>query len=125
MVFELLDGIQIELEYTIGAKKELLNIFGSNDKLAAAFAVDNDVDLAENASKIGAAMAKAAYLRQKAQSDLLGTEITARVIDWETIFQLLDDEKTLSLVNAITATIKEANDTKVQVKAEKKETAER
>lgn len=123
MVYEL-EGVQFDLEYTIGTKRELLKIFGTQDKIAAAFATNSDVELAENAAKIGSAMMASAYQRQKARSAILGTEVTAKVIDAESLFQLLDDASTIRLINAITATIKEANDTQVEAKSEgKKEEA--
>ena len=123
MVFEL-EGVRFDLEYTIGTKRELLKIFGTQDKIAAAFATNSDVELAENAAKIGSAMMASAYQRQKARNAILGTEATAKVIDAESLFQLLDDASTIRLINAITATIKEANDTQVEAKSEgKKEEA--
>ena len=123
MVFEL-EGVRFDLEYTIGTKRELLKIFGTQDKIAAAFATNSDVELAENAAKIGSAMMASAYQRQKARNVILGTEVTAKVIDAESLFQLLDDASTIRLINAITATIKEANDTQVEAKSEgKKEEA--
>lgn len=119
MVFEL-EGVRFDLEYTIGTKRELLKIFGTQDKIAAAFATNSDVELAENAAKIGSAMMASAYQRQKARNVILGTEVTAKVIDAESLFQLLDDASTIRLINAITATIKEANDTQVEAKSEEK-----
>lgn len=123
MVFTLIKGVDLELAYTIGAKKDLLKEFGGTEQLAAVFATDSDVQLAENAAKVGAIMAKAEYARQKAKNALLGEPVTARLIEWETIFQLLDGDTTIGLINAITATIREANGTTVDVKPEKKEEA--
>ena len=124
MDFELM-GVKFPLAYTIGAKKDMLDEFGSQDKVASAFAVDNDVDLAQNAARMGVIMIKAEYLRQKAKNSLLGEEVTAKLIDYDTLFNLLDEEKTLDLIRAITQTVREANESSVKVKEEKdpKETA--
>lgn len=118
-------GVNIPLAYTIGAKKALLEAFGSADALQSAFMVDNEVDLAVNAAKIGSIMSNAEYLRQKAQNVLLGTEVTAKPIKEEDLFALLDVQSTLKLVESITETIRESNKTTIQVKedAGKKEEA--
>ena len=113
-IFNLM-GIEIPLAYTIGAKKELLEEFGTADKLQAAFAVASDVELAENAAKIGSIMAKAELTRQRAEHMLLGTEITAREISKEDLFALLDIEKTLELIEAISSSVREANKTQFQI----------
>jgi hypothetical protein len=113
-IFNLM-GIEIPLAYTIGAKKELLEEFGTADKLQAAFAVTSDVELAENAAKIGSIMAKAELTRQRAEHMLLGTEITAREISAEDLFALLDIEKTLELIEAISSSVREANKTQFQI----------
>ena len=113
-IFNLM-GIEIPLAYTIGAKKELLEEFGTADKLQAAFAVASDVELAENAAKIGSIMAKAELTRQRAEHMLLGTEITAREISAEDLFALLDIEKTLELIEAISSSVREANKTQFQI----------
>lgn len=113
-IFNLM-GIEIPLAYTIGAKKELLEEFGTADKLQAAFAVASDVELAENAAKIGSIMAKAELTRQRAEHMLLGTEITAREISEEDLFALLDIEKTLELIEAISSSVREANKTQFQI----------
>ena len=107
-------GVEIPLAYTIGAKKELLEAFGNADKLQAAFLVESDVELAENAARIGSIMAKAELVRQKAQQALLGTEVTARAIPFEDLFALLDISSTLELIEAISSTIREANKTTIQ-----------
>lgn len=112
-------GVDIPLAYTIGAKKELLEAFGSSDKLQAAFAVTSDIELAENAARIGSIMAKAEMMRQKAEHVLLGTEITAREIPYEDLFALLDIEKTMELIEAISSTIREANKTQFQTQETK------
>ena len=123
MDFNLL-GKNISLAYTIGAKKALLEAFGTPDKLQAAFAVDNDVELAENAARIGAIMANAEYNRQLAQKALLGTEVTATQIKEEDLFALLDVNSTLELVRSITETIRESNRTTFQVKGDSGKKAE-
>ena len=117
-------GVDIPLAYTIGAKKELLEAFGSSDKLQAAFAVTSDIELAENAARIGSIMAKAEMMRQKAEHVLLGTEITAREIPYEDLFALLDIEKTMELIEAISSTIREANKTQFQTQETKGKKAE-
>lgn len=117
-------GVDIPLAYTIGAKKELLEAFGSSDKLQAAFAVTSDIELAENAARIGSIMAKAEMMRQKAEHVLLGTEITAREIPYEDLFALLDIEKTMELIEAISSTIREANKTQFQTQETKEKKAE-
>lgn len=117
-------GVDIPLAYTIGAKKDLLEAFGSADKLQAVFLVESDVELAENAARVGAIMAKAELMRQKAENALLGTEITAKAISYEDIFALLDVAKTVELVDAITSTIKDANKTTVQAQEDNGKKAE-
>lgn len=107
-------GVSIPLAYTIRAKKALREAFDSPEALQQAFAVNNDVDLAFNASRIAAIMAEAEWYRQKAEAGLLGTEITARKIPQDDLFSMLDDETTLELVKAITRTVTEANKTSVQ-----------
>lgn len=119
-----LKGVDIPLAYTIGAKKELLEAFGTNDKLQAAFLVESDVELAENAARIGSIMAKAEYVRQKAENALLGTEITARVISYEDLFALLDISSVLELIEAISSTIREANKTAIQTQDDNGKKAE-
>ena len=117
-------GVDIPLAYTIGAKKELLEAFGSSDKLQAAFAVTSDIELAENAARIGSIMAKAELVRQRAEHVLLGTEMTAREISYEDLFALLDIEKTMELIEAISSTIREANKTQFQTQETKGKKAE-
>lgn len=122
-IFNLM-GVDIPLAYTIGAKKELLEAFGSSDKLQAAFAVTSDIELAENAARIGSIMAKAELVRQRAEHVLLGTEMTARDISYEDLFALLDIEKTMELIEAISSTIREANKTQFQTQETKGKKAE-
>lgn len=122
-IFNLM-GVDIPLAYTIGAKKELLEAFGSSDKLQAAFAVTSDIELAENAARIGSIMAKAELVRQRAEHVLLGTEMTAREISYEDLFALLDIEKTMELIEAISSTIREANKTQFQTQETKGKKAE-
>lgn len=110
----IIKGVSIPLAYTIRAKKALREAFDSPEALQQAFAVNNDVDLAFNASRIAAIMAEAEWYRQKAEAGLLGTEITARKIPQDDLFSMLDDETTLELVKAITRTVTEANKTSVQ-----------
>ena len=117
-------GVEIPLAYTIGAKKELLEAFGNADKLQAAFLVESDVELAENAARIGSIMAKAELVRQKAQQALLGTEVTARAIPFEDLFALLDISSTLELIEAITSTVREANKTTIQAQDDNGKKAE-
>ena len=107
-------GVSIPLAYTIRAKKALRDEFDSPEALQKAFAVDNDVDLAYNTSRIAAIMAEAEWYRQKAEAALLGTEITARRIPQDDLFSMLDTETTVELVKAITLTVTEANKTSVQ-----------
>lgn len=107
-------GVSIPLAYTIRAKKALRDEFESPEALQKAFAVDNDVDLAYNTSRIAAIMAEAEWYRQKAEAALLGTEITARRIPQDDLFSMLDTETTVELVKAITLTVTEANKTSVQ-----------
>jgi hypothetical protein len=107
-------GVSIPLAYTIRAKKALRDEFDSPEALQKAFAVDNDVDLAYNTSRIAAIMAEAEWYRQKAEAALLGTEITARRIPQDDLFSLLDTDTTVELVKAITLTVTEANKTSVQ-----------
>lgn len=107
-------GVSIPLAYTIRAKKALREEFDSPEALQQAFAVDNDVDLAYNTSRIAAIMAEAEWYRQKAEAALLGTEITARRIPQDDLFSMLDTETTVELVKAITLTVTEANKTSVQ-----------
>ena len=110
----IIHGVSIPLAYTIRAKKALREEFDSPEALQTAFAVDNDVDLAFNASRIAAIMAEAEWYRQKAEAALLGTEITARRIPQDDLFSMLDPETTFELVKAITSTVKDANKTSVQ-----------
>ena len=107
-------GVSIPLAYTIRAKKALRDEFDSPEALQKAFAVDNDVDLAYNTSRIAAIMAEAEWYRQKAEAALLGTEITARRIPQDDLFSMLDTDTTVELVKAITLTVTEANKTSVQ-----------
>lgn len=107
-------GVSIPLAYTIRAKKALREEFDSPEALSQAFAVDNDVDLAFNASRIAAIMAEAEWYRQKAEAALLGTEITARRIPQDDLFAMLDTDSTVDLVKAITSTVLDANKTSVQ-----------
>lgn len=110
----IIHGVSIPLAYTIRAKKALRDEFESPEALQKAFAVDNDVDLAYNTSRIAAIMAEAEWYRQKAEAALLGTEITARRIPQDDLFSMLDTETTVELVKAITLTVTEANKTSVQ-----------
>ena len=110
----IIKGVSIPLAYTIRAKKALRDEFDSPEALQKAFAVDNDVDLAYNTSRIAAIMAEAEWYRQKAEAALLGTEITARRIPQDDLFSMLDTETTVELVKAITLTVTEANKTSVQ-----------
>lgn len=113
----IIKGVSIPLAYTIRAKKALREEFDSPEALQQAFAVNNDVDLAFNASRIAAIMAEAEWYRQKAEAGLLGTEITARRIPQDDLFSMLDDETTLELVKAITRTVTEANKASVQAES--------
>lgn len=110
----IIKGVSIPLAYTIRAKKALRDEFDSPEALQKAFAVDNDVDLAYNTSRIAAIMAEAEWYRQKAEAALLGTEITARRIPQDDLFSMLDTDTTVELVKAITLTVTEANKTSVQ-----------
>ena len=110
----IIHGVSIPLAYTIRAKKALRDEFESPEALQKAFAVDNDVDLAYNTSRIAAIMAEAEWYRQKAEAALLGTEITARRIPQDDLFSMLDTDTTVELVKAITLTVTEANKTSVQ-----------
>lgn len=122
MDFELC-GVSFPLAYTIGAKKDLLEAFGSQDNIASAFLVESDVALAENAARIGVIMNKAAYAREKARSVLTGEKVDIQQIDYDTLFNLLDTDSVLELVQAITGTVRDANETTVKVKEDPKETA--
>ena len=119
MDFELC-GVRIPMAYTIGAKKDLLEAFGSLDNIASAFMVDDDVKLAENAARMCVIMNKAEYSRQKAKSMLTGEQIEAKTVDYDTLFNLLETDTVLDLVQAITGTVREANDTTVKVKEDPK-----
>ena len=113
----IIKGVSIPLAYTIRAKKALREEFDSPEALQRASAVDNDVDLAFNASRIAAILAEAEWYRQKAEAGLLGTEITARRIPQDDLFSMLDTDTTLELVRAITQTVTEANKTSVQAES--------
>lgn len=111
----IIHGVSIPLAYTIRARKALREEFdNSPEALQQAFAVDNDVDLAFNASRIAAILAEAEWYRQKAEAALLGTEITARRIPQDDLFSMLDTDSTIELVKAITRTVTEGNKTSVQ-----------
>ena len=122
MDFELC-GVSFPLAYTIGAKKDLLEAFGSQDNIASAFLVESDVELAENAARMGAIMNRAACAREKARCALTGEKVDIKQIDYDTLFNLLDTNTVLDLVQAITGTVREANETTVKVKEDPKEKA--
>jgi hypothetical protein len=117
-------GTKVPLAYTIGAKKALLEAFGSTDALQAAFLTESDVELAMNAAKIGAIMANAEYDLQRAKSVLLGTEVTAKPIKEEDLFAVLDVRLTLDLIESITGTVRESNQTTFETKDEPGKKAE-
>lgn len=122
MDFELC-GVSFPLAYTIGAKKDLLEAFGSQENIASAFLVESDVELAENAARMGAIMNRAACAREKARCALTGEKADIQQIDYDTLFNLLDTNSVLDLVQTITGTVREANETTVKVKEDPKEKA--
>ena len=123
MEFDLM-GRKIPLAYTIGAKKKLLEEFKTPDALQAAFMTGSDIELAENAATIGSIMANAEYERQLSMKALLGTEVNAAPISKEDLFALLDVRLTLKLIESITGTVRESNQTTFEAKEEPGKKAE-
>lgn len=117
----MVEGINVPLAFTISAKKELTDRYNNLASIGTALSVDNDDELARNASIIGSIMARAAYRQQKAKASIFGTEITAIQIDSDELYELLDEASTLQLVLAIVQTVKDAQQTLVEVKTPKKE----
>lgn len=119
MVFET-NGIRIPLAYTIWAKREILKHFSDADGVQRAFAVTDEVELAENMAIFGSIMSKAYDLRNKL---LNPSSNDAHPIESDDLFSLLTREEVLKLVEAISTSVAEANQTMVEVRSEKKEEA--
>ena len=125
MVFEI-DDIRIPLAYTIWAKRELLKRFNDAQGIQAAFTAGDEVELSENMAAIGSIFAQAYSLRKKSRCAMTGEQDDSMPITEENLFALLDRDATLSLVEAISATITDANKTMVETKStEKKDEAKR
>lgn len=119
MVFET-NGIRIPLAYTIWAKREILKQFKDVDGVQKAFVAEDDVELAENMAIFGSIMSKAYYQRKKL---LDPSNNDGHPIESDDLFSILVGEDILKLVDAISKSVAEANQTTIETISEKKERA--
>lgn len=119
MVFET-NGIRIPLAYTLWAKREILKQFKDADGVQKAFSAGDEVELAENMAIFGSIMSKAYDMRTRL---LNPSGNDAHPIESDDLFSLLTRAEVMQLVDAISKTVAEGNDTSVEVKGEKKDEA--
>lgn len=117
------DNVRIPLAYTIWAKRELQKRFKDPQGIQAAFQTTDEIEFSENMAAFGSIFSQAYSLRKKARCGLTGEPDDSMPVTEEALFELLDRDATLALVEAISATIAEANKTSVEIKTEKKDEA--
>lgn len=108
-------GIDLELAYTIRAKKALADEFDGLDNIAAIFENEDEETIFEDVCLIASILTQAAAERDRLKAKAFGTEPTVKAYTAEEIESLADIHDMMGLSIACIASMAEASQTKVNL----------